>query len=138
VDVIGFDWMLSCTTAFDQTVAFYRDILGLDVTEPRPARVDSNFARYACAVLPDGGTLEIVEPRPGENALRGRQILCLRVPAIHPALRDLEARGAHLVSGPFDNGEGLAWVYVRAPDGNVYQIYGDVQGREPDLGTPVH
>src|SRR5262245_11670913 len=105
--------MLSCTVEFDSTVAFYRDVLGLTVTQPRPAMVDSNFSRYAVAVLPDGGTLEIVEPTPA-SCLQGRQILCLRVADIRPAMRDLQARGARIVSGLFDNGEGLGWVYIQA------------------------
>jgi catechol 2,3-dioxygenase-like lactoylglutathione lyase family enzyme len=124
--ITGFDWMLSCSTEFDATVAFYRDVLGLDVSEPAAATVDTHFTRYAFAVLPDGGTLEIVEPRPAEQRLRGKQVLCLTVQNILGAKAELERRGATFVSGLFTNGEGLGWVYVQAPGGNVYQIYGPI------------
>ncbi len=71
--------MLSCTAEFDATVAFYRDVLGLAVAEPDVATVDTHFSRYACAVLPTGGTLEVVEPAPAAGRLHGQQILCFKV-----------------------------------------------------------
>ena len=120
----SFDWMLSCTTRFDSTVAFYRDVLGLTLADHGVARVDTHFSRYACAPLPAGGTLEVVEPGPAAQHLRGRQILCLRVEDILAAKTELEGRGALFMSGVFDNGEGLGWTYVRAPGENVYQVYG--------------
>jgi catechol 2,3-dioxygenase-like lactoylglutathione lyase family enzyme/mannose-6-phosphate isomerase-like protein (cupin superfamily) len=124
--VEGFDWMLSCTTEFDSTVAFYRDVLGLEFTKHGPATTDTHFSRYACAVVADGGTLEVVEPSPGAPQLRDKQVLCLRVRDIHHAMAELARRGAIFTSGLFDNGEGLGWVYIRAPGGNVYQVYGPI------------
>jgi catechol 2,3-dioxygenase-like lactoylglutathione lyase family enzyme len=122
----GYDWMLTCTTEFDSTVAFYRDVLGLEFAQQGVARTDTHFSRYAYAVLPDGGTLEIVEPNPGAPQLQGKQILCLKVRDILAAKEELERRQATIASVLFDNGEGLGWIYVRAPGDNVYQIYGPI------------
>jgi catechol 2,3-dioxygenase-like lactoylglutathione lyase family enzyme/mannose-6-phosphate isomerase-like protein (cupin superfamily) len=125
--VEGFDWMLSCTTEFDSTVAFYRDVLGLQFTKEGTATTDTHFSRYACAVVPEGGTLEVVEPSPASPDLQGKQVLCLRVRDIRAAMAELARRGAIFTSGLFNDGEGLGWVYVQAPGGNVYQIYGPIQ-----------
>jgi catechol 2,3-dioxygenase-like lactoylglutathione lyase family enzyme len=122
--ITGFDWMLSCTADFDETVGFVRDILGLHIARQGTAQTDTQFARYACAPLPGGGTLEIVEPAESAQAVRGRQILCLTVGDIVAAVRELERRGAVFASGLIDDGEGLGWIYVQAPGGNVYQVYG--------------
>ena len=125
--IVGFDWMLSCTTEFDSTVAFYRDVLDLELTEQGVATIDTQFSRYACASLPAGGTLEVVEPNESASALRGRQILCLRVSDLLRAKADLETRGAIFTTRIFNNDEGLGWIYVQAPDGNIYQIYGPIR-----------
>ncbi len=132
----GFDWMLSCTEEFDSTVVFVRDILGLTIARQGIAQTDSHFSRYACAELPDGGTLEIVEPSQAAGPLRGRQILCLRVPDLLEARAELERRGAVLASDVFVEGDGLGWIYVQAPAGNVYQIYGPVT--RPGTSSPAN
>lgn len=118
--------MLSCTTEFDATIAFCRDVLGLEFTQQGVARTDAHFSRYAYTRLPDGQTLEIVEPSQTAPQLTGKQVLCLRVPDILAAIRELERRGATFASDLFDNREGLGWIYVRAPGDNVYQVYGPI------------
>ena len=125
----GFDWMLSCTPEFDSTVAFYRDVLGLELSQQGVARTDRQFARYACAPMPAGGTLEVVEPNESASGLAGRQILCLRVRDLLEAKEELDARGAVFATGIFNNGEGLGWIYLQAPGGNIYQIYGPIPAR---------
>ncbi|MGN6792050.1 MAG: VOC family protein [Streptosporangiaceae bacterium] len=126
--VTGFDWMLSCTTEFEATIAFVRDVLGLAIDRQGIAQTDTHFSRYACARLPNGGTLEIVEPSPTAGQLSGKQILCLTVPDLSEARAELERRGAVVVSDMFQEGADLGWIYVQAPGGNIYQIYGPVDG----------
>ena len=124
--------MLSCTTDFEPTLAFVRDVLGLKVFKQGIARTDTQFTRYACAALPGGGTLEVVEPAQSAAHMQGRQILCLRVRDIVEAKGELERRGAVFASDMFYDGEGLGWIYVQAPDRNIYQVYGPA----PDLSSP--
>lgn len=132
--IVGFDWLLSCTTDFEATLAFVRDVLGLNVFKQGMAQTDTHFARYACAALPSGDVLEVVEPSPAGGQVRGKQILCLRVRNVAEARRELERRGAVFASEMFYDGEGLGWTYLRAPDGSIYQIYGPVADRD-DVGS---
>jgi hypothetical protein len=84
--------------------------------------------------------IEVVEPAQAAEQVRGRQILCLTVRDIVEARRELERRGAVFASEMLYDGEGLGWVYVQAPDGNVYQIYGPVPddaGVAPDSPAQV-
>jgi catechol 2,3-dioxygenase-like lactoylglutathione lyase family enzyme len=122
--VRDFDWLLSCTVEFDATVSFLRDVLGLGVVEQGVPSIDTHFTRYACASLPSGKTLEVVEPAPSAAHLSGRQILCLKVRDLRDAIRDLQHRGASFASDVIDDGEGTGWFYVHAPGGNVFQVYG--------------
>lgn len=124
--ITGFDWMLSCTTDFESTLAFVRDVFGLAIFKQGIAQTDTQFARYAVAVFPSGAVLEVVEPVQAVKHLHGRQILCLTVRNVVDARRELERRGAVFASDIFHDGEGLGWTYVLAPDGNVYQVYGPV------------
>jgi catechol 2,3-dioxygenase-like lactoylglutathione lyase family enzyme len=126
--VSGFDWMISCTTEFEATIAFVRDVLGLTIARQGPAQTDTHFSRYACATLPSGGTLEIAEPSRSAGPLQGKQVLCLAVPDLLQAQVEMQRRGAVFVSELFDDGTGVGWIYVQAPGGNVYQIYGPVRG----------
>jgi len=126
--VTGFDWLLSCTTEFEATIAFVRDVLGLTIARQGTARTDTHFSRYACATLPSGDTLEIVEPSQSAGPLYGKQILCLQVPDLLQARAEMNSRGAVFVSELFDDGTGVGWIYVQAPAGNIYQIYGPVRG----------
>lgn len=119
-----FDWLLSCTAEFDATVSFLRDVLGLEIVEQGVPRIDINFTRYACAALPSGKMLEVVEPTRSAAHLSGRQILCLKVHDIHDAIQELQQRGANFASDVIDDGDGTGWIYVHAPGGNVFQVYG--------------
>jgi hypothetical protein len=124
--VSDFDWMLSCTTNFEATVAFVRDVLGLDIRAQGQARVDKHFTRYACAGLPSGQVLEVVEPSEAGMHMNGKQILCFRSDDVHHARHTLEHRDAVIASDMIYDDEGTAWFYVQACDGNLYQIYGPV------------
>jgi catechol 2,3-dioxygenase-like lactoylglutathione lyase family enzyme len=122
--IADFDWMLSCTNEFDASTTFLRDVLGLPITSEGTAQNDLQFARYACVSMPQSGTVEVVEPTEAAVLLRGRQVLCFVVDDIAVAVRHLEERGATFVSDLIAGRDDLAWIYVRAKDGNVYQFYG--------------
>lgn len=130
--IIGFDWLLSCTTDFESTLEFVRDVLGIKVSKQGRAQTDMHFARYAWAALPSGQVLEVVEPVQAAEHLDGKQIVCLSVPDVLAARRELERRGAAFASEMLYDSEGLGWIYVRAPDGNIYQVYGPVADGDGD------
>ena len=61
----GLNWVLTCTPNFEQTVAFFQDVLGLAVTARGVPVTDTQFTRYAQFTLANGNVLEIVEPAEG-------------------------------------------------------------------------
>lgn len=117
------DWIIRATTRFDDVVSFYRDTLGLRVGSTGPAMVDLQFVRYATFAVPGGVTLEVVEPRPDLRHLHDVTIVCIAVDDYDATRAELEARGQTFLTDTVSDGR-LGWAYVQAPDGAIYQIYG--------------
>ena len=120
----GLNWVITCTANFDQSVAFFRDVMGLAVTTEGTPVTDTQFTRYAQIGLPIGDTLEIVEPEAAVRELYTAPIVSFTVDDVVQARRELEDRQIAVVAPLFRTKDGWAWTYFRAPDGNIYQLQG--------------
>jgi predicted enzyme related to lactoylglutathione lyase len=120
----GINWVISCTSNFEQTVAFFRNVMGLAVTDEGIPVTDTQFTRYAQIKMPNGVVLEVVEPDQRVRQLYTAPIVSLTVDDVAQARRELEGLQVELVAPIFSTKEGWGWTYFRAPDGNVYQIQG--------------
>ena len=123
----GPNWIIICTSEFERSVAFFRDIIGLGQAEAGVPVTDTQFTRYALLRLPDGGTLECVEPADDAvRALYAAPVVCFHVDDLAQARRELADNGAEFVAPIFRAPNQMAWTYFRAPDGHVYQIWSGV------------
>jgi hypothetical protein len=120
----GITWVMSCTTHFAESVEFFRDTMGLAVSEAGVPVTETQFTRYAQFKMPNGIVLEIVEPTEGVWRLYDAPIVSITVDNLAQARRDLENRQIEFVAPIFQTPEGWAWTYFRAPDGHVYQLQG--------------
>jgi catechol 2,3-dioxygenase-like lactoylglutathione lyase family enzyme len=120
----GIRWIVTCTANFDETVAFFCNVMGLAVTEEGVPVTDTQFTRYAQITMPNGVVLEIVEPGETVRELYKAPIVSITVDDVAQARRDLEGRQVEFLAPIFDTKKGWGWTYFRAPDGNVYQIQG--------------
>lgn len=120
----GVNWIINPTTHFDDTVAFFRDMLGLSITAEGTPITDLQFTRYVQLALPTGGVLEIVEPRAEVQQLFSTPIVSLTVEDVQQARRELEEQQITFVAPLFRTEDGYGWTYFRAPDGNIYQLQG--------------
>jgi hypothetical protein len=123
----GIKWIVACTTNFDETVAFFCNVMGLAVTEEGVPVTDTQFMRYAQIPMPNGVMLEIVEPGETVRQLYRAPIVSITVDDVAQARRELEGRKIEFLTPIFDTKQGFGWTYFRAPDGNVYQIQGPYQ-----------
>jgi hypothetical protein len=121
------DWVLRSTTGFDEHVAYLRDVLGMSVQSHGVPVVDTQFRRYAQFVLPDGVTLEVVEPQPELAHLHNITIVCLTVDDLAEALRELATSRQSPITAIFTDGTDWGWTYLRAPDGGIYQLQGGIE-----------
>jgi hypothetical protein len=123
----GIRWIVTCTPNFDETVAFFCNVMGLGVTEQGVPVTDTQFTRYAQITMPNGVVLEIVEPGENVRQLYKAPIVSITVDDVAQARRELEGRKIEFLTPIFDTKNGVGWTYFRAPDGNVYQIQGPYQ-----------
>jgi predicted enzyme related to lactoylglutathione lyase len=114
VRVLGVVWAGVRTDRYGETVAFFRDVLGVPLEEPAPD--------FAWGKLPDTSQLEIFGPsdRYHEHFTTG-PVPEFLVEDVFAAAEELEAAGVELLGRPGRQGD-TAWVHFRAPDGNVYGL----------------
>ena len=132
----GINWILAPTRNFDESVAFFRDMMGIQVVEEGVPVIDTQFSRYAQIRMPNGVVLEVVEPKESVAHLYDAPVVSITVDDVAQARRELESRQIVFETPIFDTREGWGWTYFRAPDGAVYQIqgpYGEKRQKSADL-----
>ena len=113
--VKGLIWMGVPTDDFVGTVAFFRDVMGLE-----EERKEGDFAILR---LPGGEAVEVFGPsfRDQEQFAAG-PVVGFLVDDVAGVRKEMEARGVEFV-GPVHAGDaGAAWSHFRGPDGKVYEI----------------
>ncbi len=115
----------------DAALAFYRDILGLEVTERHEVPEEG----VEIAFLPAGeGEIELLRPLDKESGVarflekrgEGLHHVCLAVEDIEAAMEQLRAAGARLLSeGPRVNVHGTRYVFVhpKSAHGVLLELY---------------
>ena len=118
----GLTWAASCTENFDETVAFFRDVMGLEISRQGTPVNDTQFARYAVIQMPNDVMFELFEPTEAVRKLFGGPVVSFTVADLDEARHEMEARGIEFVSSLIDDGATWRWIYFRAPDGNIYLL----------------
>jgi catechol 2,3-dioxygenase-like lactoylglutathione lyase family enzyme len=132
----GSHWIITCTPAFERTVAFFRDSVGLSLAEEGVPVTDTQFTRFALLHLPAGGMLEIVEPADEAiGRLYAAPVVCFKVADLAQARRELTGAGVEFVSPLFTAPDRMRWIYFRAPDGHVYQLWSAPPGPVRDVSS---
>ena len=111
--VLGLVWVGTRTSAFGETTAFFRDVLGLGVHSSEPD--------FEVLDVPGGATLEIFGPSSAWNRHLTHPVAGFLVSDLDEAERELREAGAEIVL-PRQGGEARAWLHFRAPDGFVYEL----------------
>jgi catechol 2,3-dioxygenase-like lactoylglutathione lyase family enzyme len=114
MEITGLKWLGARTEKFDETVGFYRDVLGLEAKLVR--------AHYASFKLPNGDVIEVFHPdEPDHRFFTTGPVAGFGVADIESARSELEASGIEFIDGI--NGDGDSrWSHFYGPDGNVYEI----------------
>ncbi len=100
----------------DRSVAFYRDVLGLDLTVHMPER---NFAEFDT----DNVTINIaVYSKMGLQFAANPNPLALRVPDVEAARVALEAKGVEFLGPTLDTGV-CHMAFFKDPDGNSLMLH---------------
>ncbi len=109
-------WVGTRTTNHDETVRFFRDVLGLGVRH-----TERDFSVLA---VPDGSTVEVFGPASLYNQHLESPAVGFLVDDLAQAASELQQAGVEIVL-PVQQGENRAWLHFRAPDGFVYELVQD-------------
>ena len=110
----GLVWAGLRTDRFEETVRFFRDVLGLPVDVPRPD--------FAIARMPNSSMLEIFGPGDDEHDhFATGPVPEFLVDDLDAAAEELRAAGVE-VWGPYREQDYGGWLHFRAPDGTVWGV----------------
>ncbi|MHA1731174.1 MAG: VOC family protein [Promethearchaeota archaeon] len=111
----------------DRAIAFYRDVLGLELTS---RQLDEELGEEFAFVKLDNCNLELLrkipEP-PGTGAAPSESTgfcphLALESPDVDAMLDDLRERGVKVLKGPMEIPSLVKWAYFADPDDNILEI----------------
>jgi catechol 2,3-dioxygenase-like lactoylglutathione lyase family enzyme len=122
VEVRRIVWLGTRTERFEETTAFFRDVLGIPALHEEPG--------FAMLQLPSGERdfVEVFAPgEPGGELYTTGPVVGLLVDDVEQARAELDTVGVEVLDeirwlGSLD---GYGWFHIRGPDGNVYAIVQD-------------
>lgn len=113
MDVRGLVWLGTRTDRFVDMRAFCADVLGLQLEGER-----EDLAQFR---LPDGSLVEVFGPSsPGGGHPERGAVVGFHVDDVDAAVAEVERAGCAVEH--VGRSGGYAWAYVRAPDGNLYEL----------------
>jgi predicted enzyme related to lactoylglutathione lyase len=112
--VLGVVWVGTRTDRFDETVAFFRDLLGVPMETIGP--------EFGWSRMPDSSQLEVFGTTDPEHThFTTGPVPEFLVDDLPEALAEMRAAGVEILGEPHVEGR-LGWLHFRAPDGNVYGL----------------
>jgi predicted enzyme related to lactoylglutathione lyase len=121
MQVQGLVWAGTRTQRFDETVSFFREVLGVPLQRVGPG--------FAWGSMPDGSQLEVFGPdNHDHDEFSTGPVPEFLVDDLAAAFAELRDAGVKILGTPHvapDEG----WIHFRAPDGNVYGVTNGPQYR---------
>ena len=119
-------WLIEPSKNYPETVDFYKNIVGLQLSEEGYAQTDFHFNRYAQFTFENGIVLEIVEPKEQYKDIFVHPIRCLRVDDLEMYRKELIEKGVVFISEILAS-DGWGWTYFKGTDERIVQLEGPYQ-----------
>jgi len=121
--VQGLVWVGVRTDRFDETVAFFRDVLGVPMDVRAPG--------FGWSRMADSSQLEVFDAtEPDHQHFTTGPVPEFLVDDLPAALAELRAAGHELLGEPVITGR-EGWCHFRAPDGNIYGLTAGASYQRP-------
>jgi catechol 2,3-dioxygenase-like lactoylglutathione lyase family enzyme len=123
VKVRGLVWAGVRTARYEETVRFFREVLGVPLVEVPPG--------FAWSKMADSSQFEVFPERdPDHQHFTTGPVPEFLVDDVAEARAELAAAGVELL-GPMGGTAKEGWLHFRAPDGNVYGVTSGPSYRRP-------
>jgi catechol 2,3-dioxygenase-like lactoylglutathione lyase family enzyme len=110
-------WLGLQTARYEETVALFRDVLGLRVEFATPTTTELS--------LENGDRVQVFGPGDPYHGFLAEHatgpVALFEVDGVHEARAQLEAAGVEIV-GPLAHDDAWEWIHFRGPDGNLYEL----------------
>lgn len=115
-----FSWITLIVNNFDETLEFYKDIVGLKLIR----KVDTTSEGYRIVFLGDQiEQIEIIENTMLKNISMGRNIsIGFIVDSLEDTIKHLETNKIRIHSGPLQPSPNIKFIYVLDPNGLKVQF----------------
>jgi catechol 2,3-dioxygenase-like lactoylglutathione lyase family enzyme len=110
----------------EQSLAFYRDKLGLTVKSKEEGFAEFDMEGISLALLELGAVAEMINQQAvgkAEEAVHHRFNFGVEVEDVDVAYEALKAKGVEFLKAPVDQPWGQRTAYLKDPDGNIWEIY---------------
>lgn len=111
--ISGFSWVGLATDDFQRSLAFFRDVLGLETWV--------QGEEQAILRTSSGQQLEIFGRDEAEKRLTRTPVIAFEVDDFDAAREELRQAGIELI-GESGSWNGYSWQYFRSPDGHIFEI----------------
>ncbi len=124
---------IAATVVFVKDMAtcktFYRDTLGLEVTEHDSEHISVHMGNVYFLLLQVGAAAHMVGASALELNMEGgpRGLLAARVEDVDAAYETLKAKGVAVLRPPTDQPWGLRTAYFADPEGHLWEIHQPIQ-----------
>ena len=122
----AFDHIVLCVADVERTIAFYRDVLGMEPREERPGKWSLHFGLHKIS-LQDAATA----PDIAADTIPGSGNFCLLTDdPVDRLVDDFERLGIEITAGPGlrSGATGpIRSIYFRDPDGNLVEVSNRVE-----------
>lgn len=114
MDANGLVWAGTRTENFDESVKFFRQVMGLELDNEQPG--------FASFKLPSGDKFEVFGPKDRDHSFfTTGPVIGFGVGDVDSARSELESAGVEFLAPTQSEGD-YSWAHFRGPDGNVYEI----------------
>jgi lactoylglutathione lyase len=130
----GIDYTVIFARQMPEMRAFYGGTLGFPLHRELSSRwVEFRVGSNILALTERGGLFN--DPSPPIGALSLQLAFRVAPSEVASCAATLKERGVSLISGPTDHAFGHRTLFFRDPDGNVLEIYAEIEHQTPSAGT---
>lgn len=112
--VHGLAWLGLRTPQYEETVRFFRDVMGMEQIRDEP--------QIAGFQLTDGTQMEVYHREEEFHSFfTSGPVVAFLVDDVDEARKTMEEAGIEFI-GPIQRAGGISWNHFKAPDGTVFEI----------------